>query len=365
MTMRVLHIEAGKYLYGGAKQVAYLIQGLAQHKIYNILACPIGSDIGDYISNKHNSFVKVEEIAMNGDVDFVLVFRLFKLIRHHKPDFVLCHSRRGADIMGLLAAKLTGTKVICVRRVDNTEPHWLAKLKYHSFYKTVCISEAIQEVLHTQGVKPNSTMVIRSVIDTDEYIPQTKSDYLYQQFNLNNDTVVIACIAQLIARKGQALLLQAFSDLTVEYPNIHLLICGKGPKLAEYQVLSEQLNICHKISFVGFRDDIQLIMPQLDLLVHPASTEGLGVTLMQASACEVPIVACRAGGIPEVVIDKHNGILVDIDDKVTLTSSIKYLLDNPEERRQMAKNGRIFVEQNCSIKSMVNSYLSLFADLSK
>lgn len=361
--MKVLHIEAGKSLFGGAKQVVYLMNGLAKHNIENMLVCPTGSDIASEVGAFNSPLMQVQATKMTGDLDIGFIFRLRTILKTWQPDVVLCHSRRGADVFGLIAAKLCKIPVICVRRVDNTEAHWLAKLKYEAFSKTVCISKAIENVLLEQGVAPEACEVIRSVIDTNEYTPQAPNTYLQKEFGFTEQNLVIGCFAQLIERKGQANLLRAFKQVHAQFPNSRLLICGKGKKRQEYEALCHKLGLQDAVVFAGFRTDVANLLPQLDVLAHPAFTEGLGVTLMQASACGLPIVATKAGGIPEVVINNLNGLLIPIDDEASLIESLNALLGSKEQRETYAKNGREFVLNNCSIDSMVNGYLALFKHL--
>ncbi len=110
----------------------------------------------------------------------------------------------------------------------------------------------------------------------------------------------------------------------------------------------------------GFRDDLPRILPALDLLVHPASMEGLGVALLQAAACGIPIVAGRAGGIPEIVHDGENGWLVEPDDSSALAERINTLLDHPEQAAAFGAAGRRLVEQAFSIPAMAAGNLAIY-----
>lgn len=361
---KVLHIEAGKHLYGGAKQVLYLINGLANEQVENLLVCPIGSSVASAIIALNHPLAQVQCTQMKGELDIALIFRLRSIIQAWQPSVVLCHSRRGADIMGLIAARWCKVPVVCVRRVDNTEPAWFAKLKYHAFSKTVCISKAIRNVLVGEGVSPQACEVIRSVVDTQEY--QTKKDehYLAQAFGFTNQHLVIGCFAQLIERKGQANLLRAFQHVHNMLPNSRLLLCGKGNKKQDYQALTSELGLEHAVVFAGFRSDVAKLLPQLTVLAHPAYTEGLGVTLMQASACGIPIVATNAGGISEVVIHEHNGLIIPTDNVDSLKNNLMRVLLSKQLQQTLGCNGRDFVVKNCSIESMVSAYLDLFAKLS-
>ena len=100
--MKILHVEAGMHLYGGALQVVFLMRGLKALGVQNILACPTGSAIGQ-AGAAHAS---VHEMPMKGDADVALVGRLRHLIRAERPDVIHLHSRRGADIWGGVAGRL-------------------------------------------------------------------------------------------------------------------------------------------------------------------------------------------------------------------------------------------------------------------
>ncbi len=100
--MKVMHIEAGRHLYGGARQVLYLAEGLTQRGIDCAVVCPTGSEIAARLPHMG---IPVYPVAMGGDLDFALIGRLRKLIDEIKPDVIHLHSRRGADWFGGLAAR--------------------------------------------------------------------------------------------------------------------------------------------------------------------------------------------------------------------------------------------------------------------
>jgi len=112
--------------------------------------------------------------------------------------------------------------------------------------------------------------------------------------------------------------------------------------------------------FAGFRGDLPRILPHLAMLVHPALMEGLGVSLLQAASCGVPIVACRAGGIPEVVQHGTTGLLVTPGDVKELCQAIRILVQQPEMRLKMGRAGRRLVCEGFSIERMVLGNLRVY-----
>ena len=98
--MNVLHVEAGRNLYGGAQQVLYLLEGLHVRGVRNVLACPRGCAL----ARAAEPFARVYEMPMWGDMDVLMALRLYRLMRRERPDIVHLHSRIGADVMGGIAA---------------------------------------------------------------------------------------------------------------------------------------------------------------------------------------------------------------------------------------------------------------------
>ena len=163
--MRILHVEGGRHLYGGAYQVLHLLRGLAARGHENLLACPAGCALAEAAA----PVARVYGLRMRGDLDLPMIVRLRRLIRASRPDLVHLHSRIGADVMGGIAARLSGVPVIHTRRVDNPEPLWLVALKYRLFDRVVAISEGIRDVLLAEGLPAEKLRVVRSAVDYATY----------------------------------------------------------------------------------------------------------------------------------------------------------------------------------------------------
>ncbi|MCJ7500173.1 glycosyltransferase family 4 protein, partial [bacterium] len=117
--------------------------------------------------------------------------------------------------------------------------------------------------------------------------------------------------------------------------------------------------------FAGFREDLDRIMGCLDLVIHPALMEGLGVSLLQAASAGVPIVGTRVGGIPEIVRDGVNGYLVPPSDTPAVTQATLKVLGDPDHGRQLGRNSKKIVSENFSIDAMVEGNLSIYREVLK
>ena len=354
--MKILHVEAGKYYYGGARQVAYIIEGLAARGVQNVLTCPIGADITTAVGDA----VTVRALRMGGDADVGMAWRLAKLIRAERPDIVHLHSRRGADTWGGLAARWTGTPCVLSRRVDNPEARWQVALKYRLYDHVITISEGIRRVLLDEGLEPQKVTCVRSAVDAEPYLHAVDRAAFQREFGLPPQAIVVGMVAQLISRKGHRYLIEAVAALREHYPDLRVLFFGRGPLQAELENEIAQAGLADVIRLAGFRNDLPQWLGGLDILAHPADMEGLGVSLLQASAAGVPIITSRAGGLPEAVADNVSGLLIPPGDVAALAQALRRLLDDPGLRRQMGEAGRARILAEFSIDAMVEGNLAVY-----
>jgi glycosyltransferase involved in cell wall biosynthesis len=355
--MKVLHIEGGKNLYGGAYQVFNLLKLLKGHGEHT-LACPDGSAIA---IEGLKAGLDVMPIPLRGEASLSAYFALREIIRDKKPDIVHVHSRRGADLWGPLAAKFSGTPLIITRRVDNPEPRLLAKLRYGMATRVVGISQKICEVLQGEGVPESKLRCIRSGVDTHTYFPSASRGYLTEQFGIAPQEKVVVMAAQFIPRKGHATLLDAIPEILAATSHTRFLLLGKGPLLETVQARAESFG--NHVLVPGFRTDFDRILPECSLLVHPAEMEGLGVVLLQAAACGVPVVASRAGGIPEAVKDGISGRLVPPGDAAALAREVIELLNNDALRNTMSGEARRFAVEELSVETTARANLALYEEI--
>jgi glycosyltransferase involved in cell wall biosynthesis len=324
--VKVVHVETGLHLYGGAQQVAFLLDGLRERGVDNVLVCPPGAAIGAHARERGQ---RVVELPCAGDADLGFVTRLRRVLRAERPDLVHLHSRRGADVLGALAGRFAGVPVVLSRRVDNPEPALWAALKYRLHDRVIAISAGIAEVLAQAGVPAHKLRVVRSSLDPAPWQKPASRAACCAEFGVSQDALLIGVVAQLIERKGHRVLFEALRALP-DRARVRVICFGQGPLRGALE--AEAATLGETVRFAGFRDDLPRWLGALDLLVHPARMEGLGVSLLQASAAGVPVIACRAGGMPEAVAHEQTGLLVAPGDAQELADAIRRLIDDPALR---------------------------------
>lgn len=357
--MKVLHVEAGRHLYGGAQQVVYLVEGLAKLGVESILACPRGSAVAR-VCRAH---AEIEELPMSGDVDPLLVPRLARLARRHQVDLLHAHSRRGADLYTGWAARLAGRPAVLSRRVDNTEASWLARFRAAPYAQVIAISEGIRRVQAKLGVPAERLRVVRSAVDPADYLQPVDRQAYRRQLGLGSDAVLVGMAAQMIHRKGHDILMQALESVLPSWLQLQVLLFGQGPLLesllADIQARAWQ----ERVRFMGFVDPIAPHLAALDALVHPARTEGLGVVLLQAACAGLPVVACRAGGMPEAVVHEQTGLLLPIEDSAALAAALFRLRDEPAVWQAWGAAGRERMLREFSIDAMAKQTLAVYQEV--
>lgn len=358
--MKVIHVETGMHLYGGALQVFYLLRGLREHEGEHVLVCPPGAAVGKAVAELG---IRVIETPCRGDLDIGFIGRLLRIIRREQADIVHLHSRRGADLLGGIAAKWEGVRCVLTRRVDNPEPRWWVKRKYRLYDRVIAISEGIRQVLLSEGAPAAHVQTIHSAVDTQAYRPERDDRWFKQTFDLPDESITVGMIAQFIPRKGHATLLDAIPEIIRTVPSARFVLLGQGPLLQEIKKQVEAAKLTDHVRLPGFRHDMARVLPNLDVLVHPASMEGLGVSLLQAAACGVPVVATPVGGIPEIVQNGENGYLVPAEDSKELARAVRKLASDASTREAMGLRGREIVLERFSIDQMVAKNRAIYGEL--
>jgi glycosyltransferase involved in cell wall biosynthesis len=358
--MHIVHLETGRHIYGGARQVLYLLNGLAAQGVQTTLVCPPDSAI---FMAADASRIHIQPMPMAGDLDAGFSHRLAKWLSDQQPDLLHVHSRRGADIWGGVAARQAGVPAVLTRRVDNPDFPVLGKIKYKLYQNVIAISAAIRAQLHAGGVPNSKLRLVHSAVDAAGCQPSWTRQQFQEAFGLQEDELAVVCVAQFIPRKGHKTLLKAWPAVLEGCPRARLILFGQGAEEQALRAQAAQLGLTDKVVFAGFRADLRKFLGHADLLVHPALREGLGICLLEAQAAGVPVVASRAGGMPEAVAHGHSGMLIEPEDPAAIAASVVGLLLDPDERARLGQGGRTHIAEHFSPEAMVSGNLKVYEEL--
>jgi len=171
---------------------------------------------------------------------------------------------------------------------------------------------------------------------------------------------VVGMIARLTAAKDHMNLFDAFLRVREAHAVARLLLVGDGELRADLERAVHQRRLSHTVVFAGRRDDVADVLSALDVFVLSSATEGLAVTLLEAMAAGLPVVATRVGGNPEVVVDGDTGRLVPPRDPIALAAAIGEMLSDRARATRMGERGAERARGRFGIDAMVNGYLALY-----
>jgi glycosyltransferase involved in cell wall biosynthesis len=281
---------------------------------------------------------------------------LFRHIREIEPHIVHTHTSK-AGLLGRLAAWMARVPIILhtphghvfyghfgrlPSRIFLQMEKLLGKIIHHQIALT---PEECNDYLSLRVSKPGNTSVIHSGVDLVQFSKGAKQrTRKRKEFGIPADSLVIGYVGWLIPIKGVTYLISAMARVIEQHSNSVLVLVGKGDDKGEEEIkLREQvqsLGLIDNVLFLGWRPDVDEIMGCFDIFVLPSLNEGMGRVLVEAMAAGLPIVASRVGGIPDLVKDGKNGLLVSPADASALEKAISDLLSDKEKRNRMGKAGK-------------------------
>ncbi len=294
-------------------------------------------------------------LALRQSYDLPALWRLVRLVRREGIDILATHSGKDAWL-GALAGRITGRPVVRTRHLQTPIG---SPISYNLGTRVVCVSRQVADHLRERGVRPEKLEVIHTGIDTGRFRPERRGR-LRALLEVGPETPLIGIVAVLRKAKRHEDLIDAFMALGGE---AHLVIMGSGPQQANLERRIADSGGQARIHLLGRRDDVPLLLPDLDVFVLPSEMEALGTAILEASACGVPVVASRVGGIPECVMEGETGFLFEAHDVAALRAHLRRLLERPDLCRGMGRAGRTFIEREFSVERMVERTEALYEGL--
>ncbi len=282
-----------------------------------------------------------------------LVVRLARLFRALRADVVHTHDDR-PNIHGAPAACLAGARRVIHTRHSrgmhlSRRQHWLVRLVSLCNDRFVCISHdsARQAVAH--GISPRRVVVLPNGIDLERFA-HTGPD----------PAGPAVLVARLAPEKDIGTLLEATSRLAGTCPDFRLEIAGDGPCRGELEAQAARLGLGQRVRFLGVVHDVPALLARARLFVLSSLTEGISLTLLEAMARGLPVVATAVGGNPEVIEAGSTGLLVPARDPAALADAVARLWTQPESCPRMGEAGRRRVERLFDVRRMVADYEALY-----
>ncbi|HHY78097.1 MAG TPA: glycosyltransferase family 4 protein [Clostridiales bacterium] len=317
--------------------------------------------------------IQLIQMDMKSPYDLKAAYRLSKLCKELSIDIIHTHFLRENYIS--IFSKIFGNKVpvinTCHMLYDNSKTViTMNKILTRHNSKIIAVSNAVKEHLISEGIEPKKIQVVYNGIDID-YWEGEKDNNIRKEFNIADDAFLIGSVSRFSQEKGHTFFLEAIAYLknlikanNLSVPDIKYILVGRGSLLEQCKSLAADLGISDDVVFTGYRTDIKSILKNCDLFVCHSKSEALGISILEAMTCGLPVIATDSGGTREI-IGKNNdfGMLVNYGDKEGLTDAIIKLIQDKELYNKYQKEGRNLVVEKFNLDITSNQTYTIYSSV--
>jgi glycosyltransferase involved in cell wall biosynthesis len=362
--IKVVHIVDDLKVGGLERTLALIVLGLDKDRYDTSVWCLAGGGaIADELRTKGVEVKIFNFASVSKHKAFMELVRALKVKRAD-----ITHSwGLSGGVLGGLASILTGVKVR-ILHVQNMYDDTSVKERvinwFLSLFTTVIIScaEAVKgslvQYMHIDNKKIHT---IYNSVDLEAFGRKYEKATVRTELGIAPGDIVVGSASRLVPQKGQSYLLKAAVPIMHEDQRIKILIVGDGPSRPALEIGAGKLGIADRVIFTGVRTDMPRIMQAMDIFVLPSTVrEGLPLTVAEAHASSLPVIATDVGGNGEIVINMKTGLLVPPMDVQALTDALKLFLNNKEQANEMGRSGRRLCETKFSSLTMIKSIEALY-----
>ena len=354
-----LHIDTARTWRGGQNQVLVTVLGLRSlgHRTM-LVAHPNGE-----LRARALEGMELLPLAPMTEMDLSAAWRLSRALKQLQPDVVHAHDPHGVAMAALALSMSTEPvtpPLLASRRVDfRIRGNALSRWKYRQVDCFICASEAIRQILLSDGLAHDRAVTVHEGIDLDRVAAASPAK-IHEELWLPHGAPVVGNVAALVPHKGQKHLIEAAALVVRQVPDARFVIAGDGELRPSLEQQIRHLGLEKHVLLAGFRPDVLSVHKAFDIFVMSSVTEGLGTSILDAMACGKPVVATTAGGIPEVVRDGGTGLLVPPRDHEAMAAAIVKLLRDEPLRRRMGAAGLSLANARFGADRMVRETLRVY-----
>ena len=332
---------------GGERHLADLSHALTDrgHEVYAaaVPGTPLWAEL---------SFLTSERTLALGQLNYVKnLTNLVKFARAHDIEIVHAHAARDYHLAALAVRLASRSRLVLTRHVlfplRGINKHLLSGAG-----RVIAVSQAVAESLRENGVIEYSKItVVHNGIDIDRFAPSVD--------NKDDRPIVVGTVGHLAPIKGHDVFVRAAALILSRRRDVKFVIIGedKSPQMDHRKFLESlvaELGVDQSVSLSGWQDNMPSVLSSLTLFVSAARSEPFGLSIVEAMAAGLPVVATASEGASEIIEDGHSGKLVPVDDPESLAQTIIDLLDDSAERSRLGRNAQLAAQQRFSVARMAS-----------
>ena len=368
---RVLYLIGSLAVGGAETQLVRLANGLDRNRFQPSIAClwagdELAADVApDVPVFKSRLTLDSRRSSVRRAVTAAHVVSEIRFrIRRARPDVVHAYLPAAYVLGGLVAWSLRVPVIVAGRRgLTSYETlgagRWLGALANRVIDVQICNSEAVRRwAITREGLPTDKTRVVNNGVDLP---PAGRQVDIPAEWRSSG--VVSGMIANFIAYKGHAEVLRAVAQVAARHPSFRLVLFGDGPEREKLAQLVADLAIATNVVFAGRRVNAADLIPAFDFTILGSSEEGFPNALMESMARSVPVVSTSVGGVTDLVTDDVHGRLVPFGDVKKMAEAISWMIEHPDERRRMGREGRALIAARYSTRRMVEETEAVYDEL--
>jgi glycosyltransferase involved in cell wall biosynthesis len=274
--------------------------------------------------------------------------RYARLLR--SSDLSIIHLHTGGRLITRMGRMLTHAQIVRHVHGRASEETGLVPTKCDLAERDVLIANS--RIMADFSGDPRAIVIYPGIDVNDFFLPRAP-----------HDVVVIGTACRLEPVKGVCYLIEAMAILKNEFPGLRLEVAGDGSLLAALNKEAGSLGVSERVSFLGWREDLPLVMAGWDIFSLPSLDEGFGVAALEAMAAGLPVVASAVGGLPELVREGETGFLFPAGAPTELASSARELVNDRDKRFSMGIAGRRRAAQHFSVTQMVDRMIAVYDEI--
>lgn len=325
--MKVLHLSSEKTWRGGEQQIAYLIGELQKSGVKSFVALRKGSSFEGFCKKNQIPYIALK---FGNEFDVSTALGVKKYANENKVDLVHIHTAKGHGLAVLASVLGMKAPLILSKRTDfpiKSNFYSSFKFNYPDIKKILCVSGKIKEIIDPKLNDPSKSVAVHSGVDLAKFKFE-KKNFFHELLNLPSGIKLVGNTSAIAPHKDYFTFVDVAELVCKEDENVRFLIIGSGPLENDVRSYVKKKNLESKVLFTGFISNLSEVLFNLDVFLITSEEEGLGTSILDAHACGVPVVATRAGGIPEIVIDGVTGTTAEVRDVESLAKAVRERLQD-------------------------------------
>lgn len=326
----IVHVASGREWRGGQRQVWLLARALGGMGVEQVVVTGSGTELARRLEKEG---VPLRPVSWRAGLDPRVLPALLGQLRRRRA-ILHAHDAHALTLAGA-SATLTGCPLVVTRRVTFPLRN---RFFWRRAHRVIAISRAVRSALVADGLRPERLVVIHSAVDLQQ-LPHAPDPEIRRSFHLPEKGQLAVSLGALTPDKAQSVLVAAAALLVRDLPDLHWVIVGEGPLRRDLQRLIAQLGLQDRFHLIGDLDNPHSILGAADVFVLSSAAEGLGSSILAAMALDVPVVATRVGGVPDL-LETGGGLMVGSGNVGDFAAAVLRVLTEFELRQELTRVAR-------------------------